>query len=225
MRFMPKISSRRHFIATTALLAASAISPTFFCSHIAHKRSKPNKFKNIVLVHGAFADGSCYAEVIRHLQEAGFNAVAVQNPLTSLSADAQTLKHTLQRVQGKSLLVGHSWGGVPITEVGTHEKVAALVYLQATQPDNGECAAEALERQNAPMKGLSPDANGEMFLPAEAFADVMANDLPAKQSHLFIFQLKDDHALAYEVQQRFVKQINAKPKELANWLIEIANLI
>ncbi|MBS5828942.1 MAG: hypothetical protein KIC68_08720 [Campylobacter concisus] len=65
---------------------------------------------------------------------------------------------------------------MPITEVGTHEKVAALIYLSAIQPDNGECAAEALERQNAPMKGLSPDANGEIFLPAEAFADVLAND-------------------------------------------------
>ena len=85
--------------------------------------------KNIVLIHGAFADGSCYAEVIRYLQEVGINAVAVQNPLTSLAADIQSVKRTLERVQGKSLLVGHSWGGVPITEVGTHEKVAALVYL------------------------------------------------------------------------------------------------
>ena len=74
---MPKISSRRQFIATAALLAEQV----------------PNKFKkkmikNIVLVHGTFADGSCYADVIRHLQEAGINAVAVQNPLTSLAADA-----------------------------------------------------------------------------------------------------------------------------------------
>ena len=81
--------------------------------------------KNIVLVHGAFVDVSCYAEVIRHLQEAGINAVAVQNPLTSLAA------------------------------------------------------------ANTPMKGLSPDANGEIFLPAEAFADAMANDLPAKQSRVW----------------------------------------
>ena len=70
---------------------------------------------------------------------------------------------------------------MPITEVGTHEKVAALVYLLAALSDNGECAAKALERQNAPMKGLSPDANGEIFLPAEAFADVMANDLLASR--------------------------------------------
>ena len=123
--------------------------------------------------------------MIRYLQEVGINAVAVQNPLTSLAADIHSVKRTLERVQGKSLLVGHSWGGVPITEAGTHEKVAALVYFSATQPDNGECAAEALERQNAPMKGLSPDANGEILLLAEAFADVMANDLPAKQSPRF----------------------------------------
>lgn len=71
---------------------------------------------------------------------------------------------------------------MPITKVGTHEKVAAFVYLSDTRPYSGECAAEALERQNAPMKGLSPDANGEIFLPDKAFADVMANDLSAKQS-------------------------------------------
>ena len=193
--------------------------------------------KNIVLIHGAFADGSCYAEVIRYLQEVGINAVAVQNPLTSLAADAQTLKRTLERVQGKSLLVGHSWGGVPITEVGTHENVAALVYLQATQPDNGECAAEALERQNAPMKGLSPDANGEIFLPDKAFVDVMANDLLASrvlaalqtpmnaaafgdkidaaawhEKPSFYLLTKNDHALAHEVQQRFFKADKCKDK-------------
>ena len=124
--------------------------------------------------------------------------------------------------------------------------------------------AEVLERQNAPMKGLSPDANGEIFLPAEAFADVMANDLLASlvlaalqtpmnaatfgdkigtaawhKKPSFYILTKNDHALAHEVQQRFAKQINAKtkeldsghlsmiakPKELTNWLIEIANLI
>lgn len=151
----------------------------------------------------------------------------------------QTLKRTLERVQDKSLLVGHSWGGVPITEVGTHEKVVALVYLSATQPDNGECAAEAFERQNAPMKGLSPDANSEIFLLAEAFVDVMANDLPAKQSRVlaalqtpmnaaafgdkigaaawhekpsFYLLTKNDQALVHEVQQRFAKQKKCKDK-------------
>ena len=91
MRFMPKISSRRHFIATTALLVASAILPTFAHISPAKGQNQTNlkkMIKNIVLVHGTFVDGSCYAEVIRHLQEAGINAVAVQNLLTSLAADA-----------------------------------------------------------------------------------------------------------------------------------------
>ncbi|WP_103610586.1 hypothetical protein [Campylobacter concisus] len=110
---MSKFSSRRHFIATTALLAASAILSTF--AHTSPTKGQnqtilKKMIKNIVLVHGAFADGSCYAEVIRHLQEADINAVAVQNPLTSLAVDAWTLKHTLERVQGKSLL-GHSRKG------------------------------------------------------------------------------------------------------------------
>ena len=124
---------------------------------------------------------------------------------------------------------------MPISETGAHEKVAALVYLLATLPDNSECAAKALERQNAPMKGLSPDANGEIFLPAEAFVDVMANDLSASLVlaalqtpmnaaafgdkigdaawHVKLLT-KNDHALAHEVQQRFAKQINARIKEL-----------
>ena len=85
--FMPKISSRRHFFATTALLAASAILPTFAYTSPTKGQNQINlkkMIKNIVLVHGTFVDGSCYAELIRHLQEAGINAVAVQNPLSSL---------------------------------------------------------------------------------------------------------------------------------------------
>ena len=86
---MPKISSRRHFLATTALLAVSAILPTFAHTSPTKGQNQTNlkkMIKNIVLVHGTFVDDSCYAELIRHLQEAGINAVAVQNPLTSLVA-------------------------------------------------------------------------------------------------------------------------------------------
>lgn len=134
--------------------------------------------KNIILVHGAFADGSCYAEVIRRLQAAGLNALAVQNPLTSLAADAQSISCKLDRLRGRALLVGHSWGGVPITHVGRHVNVAALLYLSAIVPDSRESAADALTRQNAPMEGLSSDANGEIVLSAEAFAHVMAKTYP-----------------------------------------------
>ena len=89
---MPKISSCRHFLATTALLAASAILPTFAHTSLTKGQNQTNlkkMIKNIVLVHGAFVDGSCYAELIHHLQEAGINAVAVQKaPMKGLSPDA-----------------------------------------------------------------------------------------------------------------------------------------
>ena len=91
---MPKFSSRRHFLAMTAMLAASAILPTFAHTSPTKGQNQTNlkkMIKNIVLVHGTFVDGSCYAELIRHLQEAGINAVSVQNPLTSLAADARLL--------------------------------------------------------------------------------------------------------------------------------------
>lgn len=140
--------------------------------------------KNIILIHGAFADGSCYTEVIRRLQAAGLNALAVQNPLTSLATDAQSISRKLDRLRGRALLVGHSWGRVLITHAGRHVNVAALLYLSAIVPDSGKSAANALARQNAPMEGLNPDANGEIVLSAEAFAHMMANDLPAEQSRM-----------------------------------------
>ncbi|WP_199907216.1 hypothetical protein [Campylobacter concisus] len=90
--FIPKISSRRHFLATTALLAVSAILPTFAHTSPTKGQNQTNlkkMIKNIVLVHGTFVDGSCYAELIRHLQEAGINAVAVQKaPMKGLSPEA-----------------------------------------------------------------------------------------------------------------------------------------
>ena len=91
---MPKISSRRHFLATTALLAVSAILPTFAHTSPTKGQNQTNlkkMIKNIVLVHDTFVDGSCYAELIRPLQEAGINAVAVQTPLTSLASDTRLL--------------------------------------------------------------------------------------------------------------------------------------
>jgi len=107
---MPKISSRRHFLATTALLAVSAILPTFAHTSPTKGQNQTNlkkMIKNIVLVHGTFVDGSCYAELIRHLQEAGINAVAVQNPLTSLQINAKTKEldsgHLLMISQPKGL--------------------------------------------------------------------------------------------------------------------------
>lgn len=96
------------------------------------------KVKNVVLVHGAFADGSSYAKVIPLLRSKGLNPIAVQNPLTSLADDVAATKRVIDYLGGPVLLVGHSWGGAVITEAGNDERVAGLVYIAAGAPDAGQ---------------------------------------------------------------------------------------
>ena len=99
--------------------------------------------KNIVLVHGAFADGSSWAKVIPLLEEKGYHATAVQNPLTSLADDVASTKRIIALQDGPVLLVGHSWGGAVITQVGDDAKVAGLVFVAAYAPEEGQSANDA----------------------------------------------------------------------------------
>src|SRR5712672_3504627 len=94
--------------------------------------------KNIVLVHGAFADGSSWSRVIPILQAKGYNVTAVQNPLTSLADDVAATNRALAQQDGPTILVGHSWAGVVITEAGVDPKVTGLVYVAAFAPDADE---------------------------------------------------------------------------------------
>src|SRR5882757_2603882 len=89
------------------------------------------RLRNVVLVHGAYADGSCWVDVIGQLQQAGLRATAVQNPLTSLADDVAATNRILELQDGPTVLVGHSWAGTVISEAGVHPKVAALVYVSA----------------------------------------------------------------------------------------------
>src|SRR6476660_7518539 len=98
--------------------------------------------KNIVFVHGAFADGSSWAKVIPLLQAAHYNVTAVQNPLTSFADDVAATNRALALQNGPVILVGHSWGGVVITETGTDAKVVGLVYVAAFGPDEGEVVGD-----------------------------------------------------------------------------------
>ncbi|MDB5564570.1 MAG: alpha/beta hydrolase, partial [Tardiphaga sp.] len=89
---------------------------------------------NVVLVHGLFADGSCWSEVIARLQAAGLNATAVQNPLTTLPEAVASAQRVLARQDGPTVLVGHSFSGMIVTEAGVHPNVSALVYVAARAP-------------------------------------------------------------------------------------------
>ena len=125
---------RRAF--STALLAGAATSLTFARGMAAN--ATPTKASNVVLVHGLFADGSCWSEVIARLQAAGLNATAVQNPLTTLPDAVESAERVLARQVGPTVLVGHSFSGMIVTEAGVHPKVSALVYVAARAPDAGE---------------------------------------------------------------------------------------
>lgn len=96
--------------------------------------------KNVVLVHGAFADGSSYAKVIPLLEAKGLHVTAVQNPLSSLADDVAATKRAIAMQEGPVILVGHSWAGMVISEAGNDPKVAGLVYLAAIVPDENQCS-------------------------------------------------------------------------------------
>src|SRR5215470_20079755 len=123
---------RRTFISTTVAAAmGSLLAPA------ANAQPIP-KAKNVVLIHGLFADGSCWSEVIARLQTKGIQATAVQNPLTSLQAAVEATQQVLAWQQGSTVLVAHSFGGMILTEAGVDPKVSALVYVAARAPDAGE---------------------------------------------------------------------------------------
>src|SRR6201991_1592066 len=126
--------NRRTF--STALLAGAAASlgSTRGIAAIA----APPKGRDVVLVHGLFADGSCWTEVIARLQAAGLNATSVQNPLTTLPEAVASAERVLARQDGPTVLVGHSFSGMIVTEAGVHPNVSALVYVAARAPDAGE---------------------------------------------------------------------------------------
>ncbi len=107
--------------------------------------SSSNPVKNVVLVHGAFADGSGWRGVYDELTSRGYRVTIVQNPLTSLADDVAATRRALDRQDGPTVLVGHSWGGTVITEAGVHPKVSSLVYVSALAPDAGETTAQQYE--------------------------------------------------------------------------------
>ena len=144
--------------------------------------------KNVVLVHGAFADGSGYKGVYEELTKQGYHVTIVQNPLTSLEDDVTATKLALDAQDGPAILAGHSWGGAVITQAGNHPKVAALVYIAAFQPDNGETALHWFQTaQPAPENGvLPPDGKGIVYYDKEKYHAGFCGDV-SKEAAVFMY--------------------------------------
>lgn len=142
---------------------------------------------NIVLVHGAWADGSSWSAVIGQLQEVGYNVTAVQIPLTSLDDDVATVRGVLANQTGATILVGHSYGGAVITQLGADApNVIGLVYIAAFAPDEGETMG-ALTGTGEPPAGASairPDARGFLWLDPQGFVDYFAADVDPIQAQV-----------------------------------------
>jgi pimeloyl-ACP methyl ester carboxylesterase len=138
--------------------------------------------KNIVLVHGAFVDGSGWKPVYDILVKDGYGVTVVQDPLTSLEEDVAATKRILERQPGPCVLVGHSYGGAVITEAGTDPHVAALVYIAAHAPDEGETEAANGKKFPNSSKPLIKTPDGFVFLDPANFPTDFAADLPREQA-------------------------------------------
>jgi len=136
----------RKSIATISTIAAAALlSVALPAANAADIIPNDQSVKNVVLVHGAFADGSGWKGVYDNLTKRGYRVTIVQNPLTSLADDVAATKRALERQDGPVILVGHSWGGTVITQAGIDRKVEGLVYVSALSPDAGETTAQQYE--------------------------------------------------------------------------------
>lgn len=156
------------FLACLTLISAQA------------QQSSSPAVPNVVLVHGAWADGSSWSKVIQPLQEKGYNVTAVQIPLTSLADDVNVTNHVLSMQKGPVILVGHSYGGSVITEAGANaSNVVGLVYIAAFAPDAGESIGQLNARFSAPPGSANahPDAFGFLWFDPKAVPEYFAQDV------------------------------------------------
>jgi pimeloyl-ACP methyl ester carboxylesterase len=177
----PSQMYRTALIAMTMLILSSGLDIRGFA-----QANRPPGVKNIVLVHGAWADGSCWSKVIALLQAKGFHVVAVQNPLTSLADDVAATKRIIALQDGPVILVGHSYAGVVITEAGNDPKVVGLVYVAAFAPGEGE-SINSVSKPYPPAplgSELRLDAQGFLTATPKGIAEDMAQELPESEQQI-----------------------------------------
>lgn len=167
------------YLAT--LLFASTTFGIVATSPQAHAAERVN---NVVLVHGGFVDGGGWEPVYKLLKARGYNVSIVQNPTTSLAADVAATKAVLDAQSGPVVLVGHSYGGVVISEAGNDPKVSRLVYIAAFAPDKGESVKSLIANPvpGAPVPPILPPVNGFLMLDKAKFAAAFAGDVPAERA-------------------------------------------
>jgi pimeloyl-ACP methyl ester carboxylesterase len=177
--------NRRTFVS----MAAAGVASTLFRGDAAAAQPAP-KAQNVVMVHGLFADGSSWSEVIARLQAAGLNVTSVQNPLTTLPEAVASAERVLAQQDGPTVLVGHSFSGMIVTEAGVHPNVSALVYVAARAPDAGEDYAALAKTFPTPPASAGIVFDGdEGRLSEAAFLRDFAGDLPeAKAKVLYAVQ-------------------------------------
>ena len=164
----------RHLAAT---LAATAFATASLATASFAADARPDRANNVVLVHGAFADGSGWRGVYDVLTAKGYRVSVVQNPLTSFADDVAATRRVLERQDGPTILVGHSYGGTVITETGTHPKVAGLVYVAALAPDVGQSTGDQFAEIPPPPEFIiETEADGFGFVDGPMFKAGFAGD-------------------------------------------------
>jgi len=167
------VNNNQAILATVAA-AATLTGPV----HAQTASTGTRPAENIVLVHGAFADGSGWRGVYDELTQRGYRVTIVQNPLTSLADDVASTRRVLDRQDGPTILVGHSWGGTVITEAGTHPNVVGLVYVSAIAPDAGESTAQQYQGfAPTPEFVIEIQKDGFGFLNLQKFKAGFAHDV------------------------------------------------
>src|SRR5580658_5661888 len=191
----------------STLLATGAAASLVSTRGMAAPPAMPTKVRNVVFVHGLFADGSCWSEVIARLQPAGFNCTSVQNPLTTLPEAVASAQRVLARQDGPTVLVGHSFSGMIVTEAGVHPNVSALVYVAARAPDAGEDYTALAKTYPMPpaTAGIVFDGD-EGRLSEAAFLRDFAGDLPEAKARVL-----------YAVQEPFHKALLTGRTTHAAW--------
>lgn len=195
---------RRSFAkAMLAGVGVATIAPRV----LAQPRHVPPRASNVVLVHGLFADGSSWSEVIPILQAHGLNVASVQNPLTTLDEAVAATRKVLDRQDGPTVFVGHSFSGMIVTEAGVHPNVSSLVYVAARAPDAGEDYGALAKRFTAPPASTGIVFDGaEGRLSEQAFLRDFAGDVPAARARVL-----------YAVQAPFRKELLTGRTTAAAW--------